>query len=87
MNCRPNPLDARAVLGAVKAAMSGATRRPLTPPTRVAVDNGQAGMKERHQARTKELDNENSNDRGTPPRSARGNGEMEVGLPGAREHW
>jgi len=44
MSCRPNPFDARAMLGAVKRRCAPA----LTTPARVAVDNGQAGMKERH---------------------------------------
>jgi hypothetical protein len=46
MSCRPNPLDARAVLGAVKAERA-AHAPALTAPARVAVDDGQAGMKER----------------------------------------
>ena len=58
----PNPHDPRAVLGAVKARPGIAraevrpSRRPaLTAPARVAVDDAQAGTKERLSARTKEL--------------------------------
>jgi hypothetical protein len=57
-----DPLDPRAVLGAVKAQPGNAgasrkqARRPaLTAPARDAIDVLQAGTKERSLARTKEL--------------------------------
>ena len=57
-----DPLDPRAVLGAVKAQPGnvGASRKPgatpaLTAPARVAIDVLRAGTKERPLARTKEL--------------------------------
>ena len=59
-----DPLDPRAVLGAVKAQPGNATperaaspaRRPaLTAPARDAIDVLRAGTKERPLARTKEL--------------------------------
>ena len=62
---RPNLHDPGAVLGTVKAkpviaercsASTGGPGGPaLTAPARVAVDNVQAGTKERLPARTKEL--------------------------------
>ena len=57
-----DPLDPRAVLGAVKAqpgnpepAVSQARRPALTAPARDAIDVLQAATKERPLARTKEL--------------------------------
>ena len=57
-----DPLDPRAVLGAVKArpgtagAAASQTQRPaLTDPARDAIDVLRAGTKERPLARTKEL--------------------------------
>ena len=57
-----DPLDPRAVLGAVKAplatpepAASQARRPALTAPARDAIDALRAGTKERPLARTKEL--------------------------------
>jgi hypothetical protein len=57
-----DPLDPRAVLGAVKAqlatpepAVSQARRPALTAPARDAIDVLRAGTKERFLARTKEL--------------------------------
>ena len=56
-----DPLDPRAVLGAVKArpGNAGARRKPsataLTAPARDAIDVLRAGTKERPLARTKEL--------------------------------
>jgi hypothetical protein len=58
----------------------------LTAPARIAVDNVQAGTKERLQARTKELDDEALTTE-EPAEVCERNGEMEVGLPGACEHW
>ena len=56
-----DPLDPRAVLGAVKARPGNdrvdvrSARRPaLTAPARDAIDDVKAGTKERHSARTKE---------------------------------
>ena len=58
----PDPLDPRAVLGAVKAqpgdaqpAVSEARRLALTAPARDAIDALRAGTKERPLVRTKEL--------------------------------
>jgi hypothetical protein len=57
-----DPLDPRAVLGAVKAqpGNAGASRKPsataaLTAPARDAIDVLRAGTKERPLARTQEL--------------------------------
>ena len=57
-----DPLDSRAVLGAVKAqpGNAGASCKPsatagLTAPARDAIDVLRAGTKERPKARTKEL--------------------------------
>ena len=58
-----DPLDPRAVLGAVKAqpGNAGASRKPSAtadldrPPARDAIDALRAGTKERPLARTKEL--------------------------------
>ncbi len=62
MQASPDPLDPRAVLGAVKAqpgnagaAASQAQRPALTAPARGAIDVLRAGTKERPLARTKEL--------------------------------
>jgi hypothetical protein len=49
-----DPLDPRAVLGAVKA------RPALTAPARDAIDALRAGTKERPSARTKELSDKRS---------------------------
>ena len=60
MQASSNPLDPRAVLGAVKArpgnaAASQARRPALTAPASDAIDVLRAGTKERPWARTKEL--------------------------------
>lgn len=62
MQVPSDPLDLRAVLGAVKAqpGNAGASRKPsarpaLTAPARDAIDVLRAGTKERPLARTKEL--------------------------------
>jgi hypothetical protein len=62
MQASSNPLDPRAVLGAVKAqpGNAGANRKPsatagLDRPARDAIDVLRAGTKERPLARTKEL--------------------------------
>ena len=62
MHASSNPLDPRAVLGAVKArpgkpepAARQARRPALTAPARDAIDALRAGTKERPLARTKEL--------------------------------
>jgi hypothetical protein len=68
MQASPDPLDPRAVLGAVKArpGNAGARSKPsptadLDRPARDAIDALRAGTKERPLARTKELDNMRSN--------------------------
>ena len=62
MQASSDPLDPRAVLGAVKAqpGNAGASRKPsatagLTAPARGAIDVLRAGTKERPLVRTKEL--------------------------------
>jgi hypothetical protein len=59
----------------------------LTAPARVAVEDGQAGTEERLPARTKELDDDAALATEEPAEVCERNGEMEVGLPGACEHW
>jgi L-alanine-DL-glutamate epimerase-like enolase superfamily enzyme len=55
-------------------------------PARIAVDEGRSGRRNglRHEQRNWAI---RLQPQRNPPRSARGNGEMEVGLPGACEHW